>query len=105
MNILEREYEALRAQRVGLRQQRDALLKRNCFAPMDAYGADGTNNRIRTVEGMLRGTERRWAELSLLLRKPYPVVPVKLDAPVQRAPRSTAVRYTGPYMTRALTPR
>jgi hypothetical protein len=105
MNVLEAEYEALRAQRVRLRQQRDALLKRNCYAPMDAYGADGTNNRIVAVEGMLRGSEKRWAELSLLLGKPYPVVPVKLNAPAQRAPRSTAVRYAGPYMTRAMTPR
>jgi hypothetical protein len=104
MNILEQEYEALRAQRVGLRQQRDALMKRNCFAPMDAYGVDGTNNRIKTVEGMLRGTEKRWAELSLLLGKPYPVVPVKLDVPTPRAPRSAA-RYSGPYLTRALMPR
>jgi hypothetical protein len=101
-NILEREYDALRTYRVGLRQQRDQLLKRNCYAPMDAYGADGTNNRIAAVEATLRGTEKRWAELSLLLRKPYPVVPVKLDP----AQRGAATRSAGPgYLTRAMTPR
>jgi hypothetical protein len=104
MSIIAREYEDLRAQRVALRRKREHLVEAAGYAPQNRYGVDGYDNAIATIEVMLRGTEKRWQELHLLLGKRIPGPPVKLNAPVQRA-RGTAIRYAGPYLTRDMAPR
>ena len=57
----------------------------------------------------LRGTERRWQELRLLLGKPLPGPPVKLDADVEDAAGAAAQqprRSAGPgYLTGLMSPR
>jgi hypothetical protein len=102
-NILEREYTELRSQRVALRKRREALIQAATFAPQNRYGPDGFDNAIWWTEAALRGTEKRWTELCILLRKPLPGPPVKLDVPVRR--HGTATRSPGPYVTKVITPR
>jgi hypothetical protein len=100
-NLIEREYVDLQSHRVALRRRRDQLARARSFAPQNRYGPDGYDNAIAMTEAALRGTERRWAELCIMLRKPLPGPPVKLDAPVRR--RSTTTRSAGPvYLTRTM---
>jgi hypothetical protein len=100
VTLLEREYDDLRAHRVALRQRRDRLIFARSCSPQNRYGPDGYDQAIVMTEADLRGTERRWTELSLLLRKPLPGPPVKLNVPTRSsAPR---LRQPGPYLTRML---
>jgi hypothetical protein len=100
INPIEREYDDLRSHRVALRRQRDYLINARHCAPQRRYGVDGYDNTLAMVEATLRGTERRWAELCTLLRKPLPGPPVKIGTPAR--PRSTTVRAPGPYLTRMM---
>jgi hypothetical protein len=101
--LIEREYVDLRSHRVALRRQRDHLLHARSCSPQRRYGIDGYDQAIAMTEAALRGTERRWAELCILLRKPLPGPPVKLNVPAR--PRSAATRAPGPYLTRAMSSR
>jgi hypothetical protein len=99
INLIEREYADLRAYRVGLRRRRDQLTQDRILSPQRRFGLDGYDHAIAMTEAALRGTERRWAELCLLLRKPLPGPPVKLDVPARS--RGTTTRSAGPvYLTR-----
>jgi hypothetical protein len=98
-SLIEREYVSLRAYRVALRRKRDQLAQNRILSPQRRYGVDGYDNAIAMTEAALRGTEKRWAELCILLRKPLPGPPIKLDVPVRS--RSTTARSGGPvYLTR-----
>lgn len=109
MNIIQREYETLRSQRVRLRKAIEHYRQRAAFERQNLYGPDGHLNAIAGLEAQLRGTQRRWEELHLLLGKRLLGPPVKLDVPARSQPvqlRSTATRSVGPgYLTRALFPR
>ena len=82
--LLEREYNELRSRRVNLRRRIEKIDVTASFNTNDWYGPDGLINTRAQLAAELRGTERRWQELGLLLRKPSGP-PVKLDAPVRRA--------------------
>jgi hypothetical protein len=99
-NLIEREYIDLQSHRVALRRKRDQLAHERRFAPQSRYGVGGSDNVIAGIEAAIRGTERRWQELCILLRKPLPGPPVKLNAPVR--PRSSTIRANGPYLTRMM---
>jgi hypothetical protein len=100
-SLIEREYDDLRSHRVALRRQRDYLIHARSCAPQRRYGVDGYDNALAMTEAALRGTERRWAELCTLLRKPLPGPPVQLNVPTR--PRSTTTRSAGPvYLTRMM---
>ena len=107
MNIIQREYETLRSQRVRLRKAIEHYRQRATLERQNLYGPDGHLNTIANLEMQLRGTERRWQELHLLLGRRIPGPPVKLDVPARSQPvRSTTTRAAGPgYLTRALTSR
>jgi hypothetical protein len=102
-NLIEREYVDLQSHRVALRRRRDHLAHARSCSPQNRYGPDGYDNAIAMTEAALRGTERRWVELCILLRKPLPGPPVKIDVPVR--PRSTTIRASMPYRTRAMSSR
>jgi hypothetical protein len=82
-NLIEREYVDLRSHRVALRRQRDHLLQNRILSPQRRYGVEGYDNALALTEAALRGTERRWTELCILLRKPLPGPPVKLNVPTR----------------------
>jgi hypothetical protein len=104
INLIEREYDDLRSHRVALRRRRDQLAHARSCSPQNRYGPDGYDNAIAMTEAALRGTERRWTELCILLRKPLPGPPVKLGTPVRRS--GTTIRAAGPgYLTRAMSSR
>src|SRR5688572_7387016 len=107
MNILEREFNALRSERVSLRKAIERYQMRATMERQSLYGPGGHLNTIANLEMQLRGTERRWQELHLLLGRRIPGPPVKLDVPARSQPvRSTTTRAAGPgYLTRALTSR
>jgi hypothetical protein len=109
MNIIQREYEMLRGQRVRLRKTIEQYSKRACYEQQNLYGVDGHLNCIAGLQAQLRGTERRWQELHLLLGKRLPGPPVKLAVTPRSQPvqlRSSTTRSGGPsYLTRALFPR
>jgi hypothetical protein len=103
MNLIEREYVALQSHRVALRRRRDRLMYERSCAPHLRYGIDGYDQSIAMVEGALRGTERRWTELCLLLRKPLPGrPPVKLDVPAVKYGSTARSRAPGPYLNRMI---
>jgi hypothetical protein len=105
-NLLERELDDLRSHRVALRRRRDRLIFERSCSPQRRYGLDGYDNAIVGVEAALRGTERRWQELCLLLRKPLPGPPVKITTPIRitapARPQTVQLRQPGPYLTRML---
>jgi hypothetical protein len=101
--LLEREYNELRSRRVNLRRQRERLVQAAAWEPQKRYGPDGYNNAITWTEAELRGTQKRWEELHLLLGKRIPGPPVKLDAPVRRY--GSATRSPGGYVTKVIVPR
>jgi hypothetical protein len=73
MNLFERELSELRARRVQARRN----IERAFLLVCDAI------DRRRFVESQimfLNGSERRWQELHLLLRRPLPGPPVRLRA-------------------------
>jgi hypothetical protein len=78
MQILQREYETLRKQRVGLRATRERLVRATALEPQKLYGPDGHLNRLAQLDLTLRATQSRWEELSRLLGKPLSRPPVKL---------------------------
>jgi hypothetical protein len=113
-NLIEREYDDLRSHRVALRRKRDYLIHARSCSPQRRYGIDGYDQAIAMTEATLRGTERRWAELCLLLRKPLPGPPVKIPPAVRittpvrpqpARPQPVQLRQPGPYLTRMLSPR
>jgi hypothetical protein len=103
MNILQREFEDLRSQRVRLRKAIEHYTTRANLEPQSRYGVDGHLNSIVGLQAQLRGTEKRWAELHALLGKRLPGPPVRLDAPVRRY--GSATRSPGAYVTKVITPR
>jgi hypothetical protein len=65
MNLIEREYADLRSYRVALRRRRDHLIQDRVLSPQKRFGPGGLDNAVALVEATLRGTERRWTELSI----------------------------------------
>jgi hypothetical protein len=78
MSLLQREYGALRKQRVDLRATRERVVQMAGLEPQKLYGPDGHLNRLAQLDMTLRATQPRWEELSRLLGKPPSRPPVKL---------------------------
>jgi hypothetical protein len=107
VNIIQREYETLRDQRVRLRKAIEQYGRRAVYEDYNRYGADGHLNTIASLRVQLRGTERRWQELHLLLGKRLPGPPVKLAVTPRSQPvRRQAVTRSAPvgYMTKVMRP-
>jgi hypothetical protein len=110
-NLIEREYVDLQSHRVALRRKRDRLVYERSCAPQLRYGLDGYDHSIAMVEAALRGTERRWTELCMLLHRPSSRPPIKLapavriTTPVRTQPargQPVQLRQPGPYLTRMM---
>ena len=67
--------------------------------------SDGHLNALAGLQAQLRGTQRRWEELHLLLGRRLAGPPVKLAVPVQAQPAQRRVMRSVPdYMTKVMRP-
>ena len=83
MHSLEREYADLRARRVGLR---NAIKQVAGVMMLGGPRLYEERQQLETLQLLLKGTDRRWAELGALLGRPD-------RPPVSLALPRTAVRY------------